>query len=115
MKTARHESARFGRPEHFETCWGIPCGYQPFNRSLRLDGTSAACPRRGVAKAAGDRATYEWQYSKVGEPWIDVEPTRQAKKALNGLAAGTTYRCRIRSVTKAGRSDFGEVVSVLVT
>jgi hypothetical protein len=21
-----------------------------------------------VAKAAGDRATYEWQYSKVGEP-----------------------------------------------
>jgi hypothetical protein len=68
-----------------------------------------------VAKAAGDRATYEWQYSKVGELWTDVEPTRQARKAFNGLAAGATYRFRVRSVTKVGRSDFGEVVSVLVT
>jgi hypothetical protein len=68
-----------------------------------------------VAKAAGDRATYEWQYSKVGEPWIDVEPTRQARKAFNGLVAGARYRFRVRSVTQAGRSDFGAVVSVLVT
>jgi predicted phage tail protein len=68
-----------------------------------------------VAKAAGDRATYEWQYSKVGEPWIDVEPTRQARKAFSGLAAGGRYRFRVRSVTQAGRSDFGAVVSGLVT
>jgi hypothetical protein len=41
-----------------------------------------------VAKAAGDRATYEWQYSRdLGEPWIDVSPTRQAKKVLDELVA----------------------------
>jgi hypothetical protein len=67
-----------------------------------------------TAKAAGDRATYEWQYSQVGEPWIDVEPTRQARKTFDGLVAGRTYQFRVRSVTRAGRSDFGQVVSFFV-
>jgi hypothetical protein len=67
-----------------------------------------------VAMAAGDRATYEWQYSRVGEPWIDLQPTRQAKTAVYGLVQGHTYQFRVRSVTKAGRSDFGQVVSFLV-
>jgi hypothetical protein len=66
-----------------------------------------------VAKAAGDRATYEWQYSQVGEPWIDLEPTRQAKKIVEGLVAGRTYQFRVRSVTQAGRSDFGQVVTFM--
>jgi hypothetical protein len=64
-----------------------------------------------VAKAVGDRATYEWQYSQAGEAWIDVEPTRQAKKVLDGLITGAMYQVRVRSVTQAGRSDFGEVAS----
>jgi len=67
-----------------------------------------------VAKAAGDRATYEWQYSQVGEPWIDMEPTRQAKKTIDGLVPGRSYQFRVRSVTQAGRSDFGQAVSFLV-
>jgi hypothetical protein len=67
-----------------------------------------------VAKAAGDRATYEWQYARAGEPWIDLEPTRQAKKVLGGLVAVRVYQFRVRSITRAGRSDFGQVVSVLV-
>ncbi len=67
-----------------------------------------------VAKSAGDRATYEWQYSKVGEPWIDVSPTRQAKKVLEALVQGGEYQFRVRSVTRAGRSDFGDAVSFLV-
>jgi hypothetical protein len=67
-----------------------------------------------VAKAAGDRATYEWQYSQVGEPWIDMEPTRQAKKIIDGLVPGRSYQFRVRSVTQAGRSDFGHAVSFLV-
>jgi hypothetical protein len=66
-----------------------------------------------VAKAAGDRATYEWQYSQVREPWIDLEPTRQAKKSLEGLVAGRTYQLRVRSVTQAGRSDFRQVVTYM--
>jgi hypothetical protein len=66
-----------------------------------------------VAKGAGDRATYEWQYSQVGEPWIDLEPTRQAKKIVEGLVTGRTYQFRVRSVTQAGRSDFGQVVREL--
>jgi hypothetical protein len=67
-----------------------------------------------IAKAAGDRATYEWQYSKVGELWIDLEPTRQAKKVIAGLVSGRTYQFRVRSVTRAGRSDFGQVVTFFV-
>ena len=64
--------------------------------------------------AAGDRSTYEWQYAKAGEAWIDLEPTRQSQKVLAGLVAGSTYQFRVRSVTRTGRSDFGEVVSFLV-
>jgi hypothetical protein len=67
-----------------------------------------------VAKAAGDRATYEWQYSRLGEPWIDVAPTRQAKKVLDGLLPGGVYQFRVRAVTHAGRSDFGDAVSFMV-
>jgi hypothetical protein len=59
-------------------------------------------------------ATYEWQYSQVGQPWIDLEPTRQAKKVIEGLVAGRTYQFRVRSVTRAGRSDFGQVVTFFV-
>jgi hypothetical protein len=67
-----------------------------------------------VAKAAGDRATYEWQYSRLGEPWIDVSPTRQAKKVLDGLVPGGMYQVRVRAVTLGGRSDFGDAVSFMV-
>jgi hypothetical protein len=67
-----------------------------------------------VAKAAGDRASYEWQYSKVGEPWIDVSPTRQAKKVLDRLVPATVYQFRVRAVTHEGRSDFGDAVSFMV-
>jgi hypothetical protein len=68
-----------------------------------------------VAKAAGDRASYEWQYSRVGEPSIEVSPTGQAKKALDGLVAGGLYQFRVRTVTQEGRSDFGDGVSFIVT
>jgi hypothetical protein len=67
-----------------------------------------------VAKAAGDRATYEWQYSRVGEPWIDMSPSRQAKKVLDGFVPGGMYQVRVRAVTHAGRSDFGDAVSFMV-
>ena len=67
-----------------------------------------------VAKSAGDRATYEWQYSRVDEPWIDVAPTRQAKKVLDGLVQVGVYQFRVRSVAQAGRSDFGDAVSFRV-
>jgi hypothetical protein len=67
-----------------------------------------------VAKAAGDRASYEWQYSRVGEPWTDVSPTRQAKKVLDGLVPSAVYQFRVRAVTRGGRSDFGDAVSFMV-
>jgi hypothetical protein len=82
-------------------------------QALTVKAVSVAGSVVVVAKAAGDRATYEWQYSRVGEPWIEVERTRQAKKAFEGLVPGATYRFRVRAVTRAGRSDFGEVVSFL--
>jgi hypothetical protein len=67
-----------------------------------------------VAKAAGDRASYEWQYSRLGEPWIDGSPTRQAKKMLDGLVPGRVYPSRVRTVTREGGSDFGNGVSFIV-
>jgi hypothetical protein len=67
-----------------------------------------------VAQAAGDRATREWQYSRVGEPWIDLSRTRQPKKGLDALLGGRVYPFRVRAMNRAGRSDFGDAVSLIV-
>jgi hypothetical protein len=67
-----------------------------------------------IAKSAGDRASYEWQYSRDGRAWIDSTPTRQAKTTLSGLPAKSLAYFRFRSLGKKGLSDWCDVVSFFV-
>ena len=67
-----------------------------------------------LARSAGDRATYEWQFRKRGDVVVDAEPTRKAKTVLRGLEPSLYYEFRVRSVTREGRSDFGDIVSLMV-
>jgi hypothetical protein len=52
--------------------------------------------------------------AKAAEACIDLGPTRQSKKVIDGLVAGSICQFWVRSVTRAGRSDFGPLVSFML-
>lgn len=71
---------------------------------------------RLVAKAIKGAKTYEWQYSlDGGSTWLDLPPTTKASTTIHGLIPTTVIVCRHRWVTKDGRADWRDPVSILVT
>ena len=67
-----------------------------------------------VAKSAGHRSAYEWQYSLDQKTWTAMPVTLQAKTDVSGLAAGTTYAFRFRPVLTAGEATWRQVVEPLI-
>lgn len=67
-----------------------------------------------IAKAAGARASYEWQYSIDQKTWTSAPSTLQAKTVVLGLTPAVVYFFRFRPVTKAGEGNMSQVVSLLV-
>ena len=63
-----------------------------------------------VAKSAGHRSAYEWQYSLDQKTWTAMPVTLQAKTDVSGLTSGTTYAFRFRPVLKAGEATWSQVV-----
>jgi hypothetical protein len=87
-------------------------------RSPRVFGAKPG-PVTGTAKvfaaSAGQRASYEWEYSADGgKTWVTAPVTLQAKTTVAGLVAGTTVQFRYRPVTKAGEGNWTQPVSLLV-
>jgi hypothetical protein len=78
-----------------------------------MDGTVSGSARL-VAKSAGDRAAYEWQYGTDGRTWNRAPMTLQASTVLFGLTPGTTYSFRLRVVTKEGEASWSDVLSLVV-
>jgi beta-xylosidase len=68
-----------------------------------------------TAKAAGRRASYNWQYSTDQKTWTVVPPTLQAKTHVSGLTAGTAYYFRVQPLLRTGAQDWSGVVSFMVT
>jgi cation transport regulator ChaB len=62
-----------------------------------------------VAKSAGHRSAYEWQYSLDQKTWTAMPVTLQAKTDVSGLTSGTTYAFRFRPVLKAGEATWSQV------
>jgi hypothetical protein len=60
-----------------------------------------------VAPSAGQRASYEWEYSTDGgKTWVTMPPTLQAKTSVTGLTPGSSVQFRYRAVLKAGAGDW---------
>jgi len=69
-----------------------------------------------IAKAIKGAKVYEWQYSlDGGKTLIDLEPTTKASTTIHGLTPGTFVTYHHRVVTKAGRSDWAQKITVMVT
>jgi cell pole-organizing protein PopZ len=68
-----------------------------------------------VTASAGNRASYEWQYSvDGGKTWVAALATLQAKTSVTGLTPGSTVQFRYLAVTKTGQGDWSPAVSLLV-
>jgi hypothetical protein len=68
-----------------------------------------------VAKSAGKRASYNWQYSNNnGTAWIDLPATLVAKTMVTGLTPTNHLLFRMRSITKEGISGWSDPVSLIV-
>jgi hypothetical protein len=68
-----------------------------------------------LAKSAGPRSSYEWNYSlDGGKTWVIAPATMQAKTTVLGLTSGATVQFRYRAVTKAGEGDWSQTVVLLV-
>jgi len=68
-----------------------------------------------VARSAGARSSYEWDYSlDGGKTWVTAPATLQAKTTVAGLTPGATVQFRYRPVTKAGEGDWSQTVVLLI-
>jgi hypothetical protein len=67
-----------------------------------------------AAKAAGRRASYEWQYSTDQKTWTNAPSTLQAKTSVTGLTVGTTYAFRVRPVLASGEQNWTALVSIVM-
>jgi len=67
-----------------------------------------------AAKAAGHRASYDWQWSLDQKVWTDVPQTLQSRTSIPGLAVATVHYFRYRAVTKSGVADWSQLVSLIV-
>ncbi len=68
-----------------------------------------------VARAAKGRASYDWQYGRNGITWVDVGATLRADATIRGLTPGVRYLFRLLVVTPAGKGDWSDAFSLLVT
>ena len=70
---------------------------------------------RLVAKAAGARAAYDWEFSvDGGKTWTAATTTLQAKTVITGLPVATNVMFRSRAVIKGGAADWSQPVSLVV-
>jgi hypothetical protein len=66
-----------------------------------------------VAKSVGRRATYYWQVSTNQADWSDLPETVVATTSIEGLTAATIYYFRVRTLTRAGLSEWSMVARVI--
>jgi hypothetical protein len=67
-----------------------------------------------VARAILGAGAYFWEYSLDQKTWILAAETRNAKALVTGLTPGVTTYFRFRALTHAGRTDYSQVVSLMV-
>jgi hypothetical protein len=67
-----------------------------------------------TAKAAGKRASYEWQQSPDGSTWTTFDITLQAKTILDGLTSGDKWFFRVRAILITGEQSWTSAVGIVI-
>ncbi|MFI5218747.1 MAG: hypothetical protein ACHQNT_04595 [Bacteroidia bacterium] len=66
------------------------------------------------AKAAGRRASYDWQMSTDGTTWSDLPSTLKAKTIVDGLTVDVRTYFRFRAILPSGTGSWSASVSIVV-
>lgn len=68
-----------------------------------------------IAPKAGDRASYDWEYSADGGVnWLTMPSTVQSSTRLDGLTPGRSVMFKYRSVTKKGVGEWSPAITAKV-
>lgn len=67
-----------------------------------------------LAKAVSGNATYYWEYSLDQLTWTSAPETMQASTEIAGLTPGQVYYFRFRTLTRKGKGDYSQTVSLMV-
>jgi hypothetical protein len=67
-----------------------------------------------AARTVASAASYYWEYSLDQSTWTCIPETMQSRMEISGLTSARIYYFRFRALTRAGRRDYSQVVSLLV-
>lgn len=67
-----------------------------------------------TARAVAPRAAYEWEHSADQVEWVAAPTTLKASTLIQGLPWAKLHYFRFRALTRAGKSEYSQVVSLLV-
>lgn len=66
------------------------------------------------AKRVPKSVSYYWEYSPDEVSWTAVPETTQANTTISGLSSAKYHSFRFRTLTPKGKSDYSQVVRLLV-
>ncbi len=90
--------------------------FTPFDKpDLALFPGAASGSVRARARSRGRGATCWWAFSLDKATWVVAPATRIPQASIDGLAPGTLYYFRLQTLTKAGLSDWSQIVSFRAT
>jgi hypothetical protein len=81
---------------------------------LAASAGSVSGTARLAAFVGKSRASHEWQWSLDQKAWNSAASTLQGKTTIAGLTPGAVVYFRHRMVTKAGESDWSQVVTLMI-
>ena len=67
-----------------------------------------------VAKAAGRRASYLWEYSLDGSTWVTIGSSTEANITVSGLTVTSAYSFRFNTTIKHTTGAWSQVIRALV-
>jgi hypothetical protein len=87
---------------------------KPTKAELRALSTDVSGQVELDAKAVAHSATYYWEFSLDQVNWSVVPETMQASTIISGLTPGKVYYFRFRALTRKGKRDYSQPVSLMV-
>ena len=69
---------------------------------------------RLTVRHPGIVTSFDWQTSSDGDHWVDEPSTVRANLDIDGLTPGIRYCFRYRTLTRDGKSDWSDPLTLLV-
>ncbi len=68
-----------------------------------------------IATAVAGQGTYYWEMSVDSKVWTKLPDTLKSTTTVSGLTPGQTYYFRFHTLSRAGESDYSQIISFIAT